>query len=269
MITHKNIGYGGRLGNQMFQYAALKSVALENSFDFFLPNNLTLKLDGAFDFTNNKWTSLRLDLLDGFNINESIIDSVSNHNMTNSYSENSFTYNPDIFNIQDNTIISGYFQSYKYFDKYANSILTDFKFKSHILEKCSKFISRYTNTVSVHIRRGDYVKHPGYWVVTTEYLQNALNYFSDHDYTFLVFSDDIQWCKEIFPNEVIFIEGNNQFEDLCLMSLCEHNIISNSTFSWWGAFLNQNPNKKVVAPKNWFTSSKSIDDLYPDNWIVI
>jgi hypothetical protein len=67
----------------------------------------------------------------------------------------------------------------------------------------------------------------------------------------------------------VFIEGNNQFEDLCLMSLCHHNIISNSSYSWWGAYLNQNPNKKIIAPKNWFTDQKPLNDLYPKNWIVI
>jgi hypothetical protein len=113
------------------------------------------------------------------------------------------------------------------------------------------------------------VAHPNYWVVTPEYLQEALNHFTDQEYTFLVFSDDIEWCKNTFPEGVIYVEGNNQFEDLCMMSLCDHNIIANSSYSWWGAFLNKNPNKKIIAPSNWFTEPKPLNDLYPNNWIVI
>jgi 5'(3')-deoxyribonucleotidase len=91
---------------------------------------------------------------------------------------------------------------------------------------------------------------------------------------FLIFSDDIEWCKENFPNisdKFIFIEGNKDYEDLYIMSKCKNNIISNSTFSWWGAWLNQNENKKVVAPLKWFGSSinHNTKDLYCDGWIKI
>jgi hypothetical protein len=265
MITHKSIGYSGRLGNQMFQYAALKAVSLKTGFECFLPNHLNIKSDGLFDLTNNKWIEYKLDLLDGFNLDCKITDNLFN----NEYIEKHFTFDPDVFNISDSTSIDGYYQSYKYFEKYEIEIRNEFQFKSEILQKCNLEISKYTNPVAVHVRRGDYVKHPGFWVVTPEYLGNALQFFDDEEYTFLVFSDDIEWCKEIFPEEVTFIQGNSQFEDLCLMSLCKHNIISNSTFSWWSAWLNNNPNKKVIAPNNWYTDLKPLYDLYPKNWNVI
>lgn len=265
MITHKSIGYSGRLGNQMFQYAVLKAISLKKGYECVLPDHLKIKPDGLFDFTNNKWVEYKLDLLDGFNLNCKI----ENIHSKNEYVEKGFNFDPNIFNINDNTSIDGYYQSYKYFGEYEKEIKNEYTFKNKILSKCSNIISQYKNPVSIHIRRTDYINHPGYWVVDSTYLQNALNYFDDKDYTFLIFSDDIEWCKNVFPEGVIYIEGNNQFEDLCLMSLCKHNIISNSTFSWWGAWLNSNPYKKVIAPKNWFIPAKPLTDLYPENWIII
>jgi hypothetical protein len=264
MITHKSIGYNGRLGNQMFQYAALKAVSLKTGFDFSLPDHRIPKHDAAFDFTNNKWISVKLDLLECFNLNCKFHN---NLNFENQYSEKDFTFDPAIFSITDNTTIKGYFQSYKYFKDYEVEIKKDFQFKFDILNKCSIEIAKYLNPVSVHIRRADYVNHSGYWNITNEYIQKALNQFTDREYTFLIFSDDIEWCKQIFPEGVVFIEGNTQFEDLCLMSLCTHNIISNSTYSWWGAYLNSNESKKVIAPANWFIPAKSLIDLYPPDWV--
>jgi hypothetical protein len=261
MITHQSIGYSGRLGNQMFQYATLKAISFKKGYEFFLPNTLSIKHDGAFNFTDNKWIPYKLDLFDGFEINCPILDI----NLPLQYQEKDFIFDSEVFNIEDNVSIEGYFQSYKYF----NELEEIFSFKKEILNKCTSIISSYSNPISVHIRRGDYVNHPGFWVVTLEYIQEALNQFTDGEYTFLVFSDDIEWCKQVFPEGVIFMEQNSQFEDLCLMSLCDHNIISNSTFSWWSAWLNKNPNKKVVAPKNWFATPKTLIDLYPKNWIII
>jgi len=263
MITHNSIGYNGRLGNQMFQYAALKALSLGTGFECFLPNHLTVKPDGAYDYTNNKWLEYKLDLLECFNITSP----VQENTLINIYQEKGFTFDPGISLVGDNTAIEGYFQSYKYFESFEKEIKNEFTFKPNILEKCKNIILKYTNPVSIHIRRGDYVKHPNYWVVTPEYIQSALEQFSDNEYTFLIFSDDIEWCKEIFPEGVIFMEGNNQFEDLCLMSLCNHNIISNSTFSWWGAFLNKNKNRRVIAPQMWYSEYKDLSDLYPKQWL--
>lgn len=246
MITHKSIGYSGRLGNQMFQYAALKAISLLMKQPIMLPDNTNIKQDGCFDFTNNKWIPYKLDLLDGFDLNCQI---------------------GEIKN--DVIVLEGYFQTYSHILKYEKEIIEEFKFKSHIFEKCLQIIHLYKNPVSIHVRRDDYIKHPNYWNITPEYIQGALSYFNDDEYTFLVFSDDIEWCKEVFPEGVVFIEGGNQFEDLCLMSLCKHNIIANSSYSWWGAFLNTNPNKRIIAPKNWFNTPTDLTDLYPKNWIKI
>jgi hypothetical protein len=266
MLTHKSIGYSGRLGNQMFQYAALKALSLETGFKCFLPNHLAIKPDGAFDLTNNKWLEYKLDLLECFQITTPIQENT----LTKTYQEKGFTFDPGISLVDGNTAIEGYFQSYKYFEAFAKDIKKEFTFRPNILEKCKNIILKYTNPVSIHIRRGDYVNHPAYWTVTPEYIINALQAFNPGaKATYLVFSDDIEWCKEIFGEDFIFVEGNNQYEDLCLMSLCKHNIIANSSYSWWGAWLNSNKNKKVVAPSQWFTDGKSLEDLYPKDWIII
>jgi len=262
MITHKSIGYSGRLGNQMFQYAALKALSLKTGFEMFLPNHTSIKPDGCFDMTNNKWIEYKLDLLDCFDLFCPILDNT----LPNQHQEHSFEFEP--FTISDDTSIDGYFQSYKYFEDFKQEILNDFKFKDNILNKCQEKISQYLNPVAIHIRRGDYVNHPGFWNITPEYIQEAFNHFNDDEYTFLIFSDDIEWCKQIFSEGAVFIEGN-QFEDLCLMSLCNHNVISNSSYSWWAAYLNNNKNKKIVAPSNWFIPSKPLNDLYPSKWIQI
>lgn len=246
MITHKSIGYSGRLGNQMFQYAACKILSITMDQPVVLPNNTTIKPMGCFDFTNENWIPYRLDLLDCFDLDCKLGDIEG-----------------------DKIELDGYFQSYSYLEKYEEQLIKEFKFKQHIQDKSKQIINQYKEPVAVHIRRGDYVKHPEFWTVTPEYIQSALDYFTDGEYTFLIFSDDLEWCKEIFPDSVIFMEGNNQFEDLCMMSLCKHNIISNSTFSWWGAFLNQNINKKIIAPNNWYADNRNIMGLYPKNWTIV
>jgi len=265
MITHKSIGYSGRLGNQMFQYAAVKSQALRLNVDCYLPDHTVIKQDGCFDYTNNKWIQYKLDLYDCFNISAPLL----NQTESKLYSETNFSYESLILDVSDNTAVDGYFQSYKYFEDYKNEIFKEFTFKDEILNKCKSEISKYTNPVAIHIRRGDQVAHPGMWNVSLEYIQAALEQFSDAEYTFLIFSDDIEWCKQVFPEGVVFIEGNNQYEDLCLMSLCNHNVISNSSYSWWAAYLNQNKNKKVVVPNNWFIPAKPLTDLYLPEWIQI
>jgi hypothetical protein len=128
-------------------------------------------------------------------------------------------------------------------------------------------VSNYT---SLHVRRVDYVQKAGFHPpCSIEYYEKALSMIEGN---VLVFSDDLDWCKETFLGDrFTFISGNRDYQDLFLMSMCKNNIIANSTFSWWGAWLNTNLNKKVIAPSEWFGPhlKESSDDIYPNTWEVI
>ena len=191
----------------------------------------------------------------------------------NSYVEESFSYNK----IPNVDAIEGYFQSEKYFKEYRKEILNLFSIsdntKEYIDSKYKKLLDG--NTCSIHVRRGDYVKlqekHP---LMDLSYFDKATSEIvkKHSDIRFVVFSDDINWCKEAFKNKnFTFIEDEKDYIDLHMMSLCKHNIIVNSTFSWWGAWLNTNPNKIVIAPKVWFGSSSHEDskDVIPNDWTVL
>lgn len=274
MITFNRIGYMGRLGNQMFQYASLMGASAKTGYSFGIPikNNSKINKEGLYDPYINEWIEYKLDLEDGFNI--SVLDSsdVSNSII---YNEMGHEFNQSLFNIKDGVDLNGYFQTEKYFKHIENDIRKEFTFKDEIIKESTNLKGSYENIVSIHFRRGDFLGYSNNFPpLELEYYQTAINYFSDKDYTFYIFSDDIDWCKTIFGNDanIIYIESNNQFIDMCLMSMCDHNIIANSTYSWWGAWLNKNPNKRVIAPTNWFgpgLSHVNVSDIIPENWIKI
>jgi hypothetical protein len=272
MITNLQIGYNGRLGNQIFQYAACYATAKRLGVDFIIPseNIDNIKQDGCFDYSNNQWIPYNFRMYDCFEISAPK-DKIKINNI---FQEPYFHYTEDFKNIPDNTSVQGYYQSEKYFIDYKDDIIKEFTFKPEILKQAFNIINDFNNNeiVAVHIRRGDNVINPSFPTISIEYIQQALNIFSDKIYNFIIISDDIPYCKEVFPenDNIRFSSGENDFVDLCLMTLCDHNIISNSSFSWWGAWLNTNPNKKVVAPSNWF-KDKNINtkDLIPNNWEII
>jgi hypothetical protein len=161
--------------------------------------------------------------------------------------------------------------------------LKDFNFKNHPTgqNKLTLNIINNTNSVSLHIRRGDYIKnletYNKHGLIDLYYYYKAINYIKEHVYnpTFFIFSDDITWAKENLNIElpVYFIDFNDQtrnYEDLRLMKNCKYNIIANSSFSWWGAWLNDFSNKIVIAPKKWFNDDTiNTYDLTPLDWILI
>lgn len=186
------------------------------------------------------------------------------------YKEKGFTYEeiPYMDNVCfESNFKAGGFQSWKYFGEYREEILKAFAIP----------YEKNEGTISIHIRRGDYVRlktfHPP---VTTEYIFSAIDYFKERGYKkFLVFSDDIDWCygniSAIDGCEINFSEGRTELEDLALASSCEHNIGSNSTYSLWLHYLNQNPDKIGVFPQKWFGPSINHDtkDLLLPNSILL
>jgi len=253
MVTSNLIG---GLGNYLFQIAAAYSMGMDN------------RVDTIFDTKNSVTVHKHLDTYKT-NILRNLVYGtpvIKTH-----YNEPFFHYQKIPY--KENIKINGYYQSEKYFKHNRNSILDLFSIdtlsKRYIEEKYSNILKN--KTCSIHVRRGDYLRlsnhHP---FCTLNYYNEAISQM-DVD-KFFVFSDDINWCKENFiGDKFIFIEDNNDYIDLWLMSLCDNNIIANSSFSWWGAWLNQKPTKKVIAPNKWFgpAISHNTKDLIPETWIKI
>lgn len=245
----------GGIGNQMFQIAACISLAKKLGYTpMFDPSKHFLPLQGR-KFETYKTNIFRKlitvkDLLIG-----------------NKYSSEKFHYT-EIPKIPPFTRIDGGFQSEKYFDKevvYDFFVISD-EHKKLLIEK----YGNVSNKVSIHVRRGDYLKlWPHHVFVGEEYYTKSIELMGDKEY--LVFSDDIDWCKSFFKGKFDFIRDED-YNEMYLMSMCKDNIIGNSTFSWWGAWLNKNPIKKVIAPKTWFGPGYAdwdTKDLIPEGWMKI
>jgi len=176
-----------------------------------------------------------------------------------------------------NLDIRGYYQSEKYFKHAENLVRHYLEPRDEIVEKIKKNYPVVFNErcVSIHVRRGDYLNYPDiHQACGIEYYMNAMEEVKGLVDKYVIFSDDIEWCKGTFvseKNDVVFVENQSNFEDMFLMSNCQHNIIANSSFSWWGSWMNKNPDKKVVMPKIWFGPKGQPDwqDIYPEGIIKI
>ena len=284
----------GGLGNQMFQYATGRSLAVKHK--------TVLKLDLSFllDRTPRENFTYRTYELDVFNIQGNIASpseinrfvpngiNIFNYikrklKLTKVITESHLNSYEDVLSAPDNSYLDGYWQSEKYFKDIRGIIRSDFSLKPEATSINQEFAKKISscNSVSLHIRRGDYVSNTEinkfHGVLTLEYYLKSVIKIADcaENPHFFIFSDDHDWAKEHlnFGYPLTFITHNsveNSYEDLRLMSLCKHNIIANSSFSWWGAWLNENPAKIVVAPRKWFNdSSKNTNDLIPNSWIRI
>lgn len=280
----------GGLGNQLFQYAAAKAVARNYSSKLGMDKssfevnsytkrnlsilNLNLKTNLKTRNYLKKIKYLRkLPFLSKITINE-IMET----------KQNELKYDPLYYNASKINILSGYFQSYKYFENIREILLEEFQplQKSALVNGYSDLIKSKQSSISLHVRRGDYVKLG--WDLSVNYYLNALSEmiklmnFNNNKISLFIFSDDINWCQDnLIKND--FKEVNitlindkelKDYEELYLMSLCENNIISNSTFSWWGAWLNRNDEKIVIAPDKWIEEKTTTEfNIIPDEWIVI
>jgi hypothetical protein len=199
--------------------------------------------------------------------------------------EKNLRFQPTILNSGDQVYLNGYWQCEKYFDAIRTELLNDFTLKYDLLSELHKnqlepieSINR-TNSVSVHFRRGDYVSdeitNSFHGTCSIQFYHNAIKLMAKQVQSphFFLFSDDPEWILKNriindFPTTVI--TTSNMHHDMYLMSLCKHNIIANSSFSWWGAWLNRNPEKRIIAPKRWFAKDElnpQTQDLIPQNWI--
>mgnify|MGYP001558595542 CR=1 FL=1 len=283
----------GGLGNQMFQYAFGRHLAYIN--------NTELKLDIA-GFTDYKLHNYSLN---NYNIQENIATPedikyfkkyqrkpgrkwfLYNQLIANGHKyvqERQFHFNPQMLKMKNEVYLDGYWQSEKYFKDVEVIIRDELSVKNKLNGKnleVSKKIDA-VDSISIHIRRTDYVTDPVsneyHGACNIEYYKKATNLIVDKIKApyFFIFSDDREWAKEnlklSYPTYYVdHNDAQKNYEDLRLMSMCKHNIIANSSFSWWGAWLNQNKNKIVTGPKIWFRNAPKADtkDIFPEEWIKI
>jgi len=275
-IAFNYLGKLGQLGNQMFQYAATLGVARYTGVTFTIPNHDEVLVDGL----GNK---LKIELFDCFDIKP---DNTGLLKTDYVVQEKGFEFNRDILHSSRTTdyTLYGFFQTERYFKHCAKEIRKNFTFKKQIVDECREIIdSCFEEPIALHIRRGDFLINSGnHFNQTLDYYEKALAEFPD-DVPVVVFSDHIEWCKEqefFAPDRFIMSESTEEFSDgqrlpwtdLCLMSLCTDAIIANSSFSWWGAWLQTNPYQQVIAPKKWFGpqyDNYHMDDLIPEGWKVV
>ena len=281
----------GGLGNQLFQYANAMNLAKQLGRDVFFDleffNNDEYKKYYKLDKFNTKVIPAKIE--DSRKIKKRTITpriarrilrklgSDGYYNKSNYFDESWFEANDSIeLNKKMNIFVSGYFTDKKYFDNINDQILEDFKLSVPLNESNIAILNKIqnTNSVSVHIRRGDYVTNPFFTTVNLEYYHRAMKYMESlvENPKYFIFSDDMNWVKNNFSMMVNFEyveinDMNTDFMELFLMSRCKHNIIANSTFSWWGAWLNSNTKKNVVAPYSWFEDEVS-QAKYENNYLV-
>ncbi len=279
----------GGLGNQMFQYAYAKAL---NSKGYNVKLDIsvfeTYRLHGGYQ-------------LDKYNISLKVASSKETNKLyKNSFlskiakrlsiqngnllEEKSLLYDERLVNIKDNKYITGYFQNERYFKEIREILLKEFTLKEQstaYTQEISNVIMATKNSCSLHVRRGDFTNSTNisiHGTCTVEYYQKAIEYMKEYadSVKYFIFSDDIEWTKNNLKIEnAVYIDSKEKrlpHEDIYLMSLCNHNIIANSSFSWWGAWSNDNKDKIVVAPKKWFINLKLLDqsrDIIPKSWIQI
>ena len=281
MISFREIGYLGRIGNQLFQFAATYGISKKLGLNPIFPEENTKhsKGTGPIDSQTGKRLETRLELRDCFDLSPDLFLPLSQIKPTVVYHETDFTYNPSVESLPNGSDLFGYFQTEKYFMESKEEIISALEFLPKHRANASNFFEEFvlnstiTTKISIHVRRGDYINLSDYHPpCSIEYYDAAAKKFQHLNPIFVIFSDDTICTKKNlnFENSV-FVELNDPYAELCIMSQCDHNIIANSSFSWWGAYLNKNPNKVVVAPSRWFgkAMNKNTKDVYCQNWIVL
>ena len=280
------IKLNGGLGNQLFQYSLGRKLSIKNKDVF--------KLDLS-DFTKDNPRSYSLgyfNVIENFTSDEDVnkikksgvwklVDKLKPYYKRSAIKYKGYDFDPNVLKLSGNFYLDGYWQSEKYFKDIESVIREEITLKELSPYKHSELINniKNSNSVSIHIRRGDYVTNKKfssvYNLLDEKYYQEALKFIAEKikDPLFFIFSDDINWVKQNLniPYPKIFVSGENEiknYEELILMSLCKHNITANSSFSWWGAWLNKNADKIVISPDKWFNDKISnAKDLIPENWV--
>jgi len=277
----------GGLGNQMFQYAL--AVKLESL-------GKQVKIDISKYADHHAHNGFELDRVFGLECSFASIKEIkrlgylkANHwtellrktpfRKKTIYNNESYGFDKNVFQL-DGYYLEGYWQSEKYFEDIKEKILKIYSFPEFTTEVQKSYAKsiQENNSISVHIRRGDYLNYPYLQnICTNDYYKNAMQYFREKysgKVKFFIFTNDFPWAEKYFTEpDCVIVRGNtgaDSFRDMQLMSLCKHNIVANSSFSWWGAWLNRNLDKIVVAPERWINGSADEPiNIIPEHWMRI
>jgi hypothetical protein len=286
----------GGLANQMFQYAAGRNLAEKHGTDLYLDlreyddqpkENTPRHYDlGCFPILASAAGAKELAMIagdgEGAHFKNKLFKRVRLDESVARIDEKSPSLQANVLRAGDNVYLVGYWQNQEYFYDIRDKLINEFTPKNAPNKKSQEVLDciKQSNSVSIHVRRGDYVSNPNakifHGLATVDYYMACAKYLKskDKNITFFVFSDDLEWCKNNLDlgKESIFVDANSDgghdYEDMRLMSHCKHNIIANSSFSWWGAWLNTNPSKIVCAPKTWFLDYKANQEteIVPSDW---
>lgn len=283
----------GGLGNQMFQFAAGRALALERGVELKLDVSgfegyelhqgfqLQQAFQGAFSAASQSEVGAMLGWQRG-PLAQRLLSRPAMAGVRRAclVVEPHFQYWNGLRSVPTPCYLKGYWQSERYFQAHAATLQADFSFRS-ALEGNNLALAermRQQNAISLHVRRGDYVSNQRaatlHGACSPDFYRAAVQHMLDrvHSPVFYVFSDDMPWVKQHLQLSVPthHVEHNSlAFDDMQLMSLCKHHIIANSSFSWWGAWLNPSPSKIVLAPKQWFAQPRCLDDLLPAAWVTL
>jgi len=282
MITFQNIGYLGRLGNQMFQFASTLGIGERNGFDVRFPieNCKFSQNTGPIDLKTGSLSQVKCDLLECFDIPEKYFISSSEIRIYSLYNESRFEYDAFTERIPDGTSLNGYYQTEKYFLDIKENIKEIFRFKSEFTNPVNIILDEIGNEkelVSLHVRRGDYTLYPDHHpTCDPSYYSKALEEIkkiSGKNMKIIIFSDDKEWCsnnmRNIIGNDFIISPIDNSYSELYMMTKCNYHIIANSSFSWWGSWLSES--RLTISPSMWFGKmiNNNTEDIYCKNWIKI
>jgi len=276
----------GGLGNQMFQYALGSSIAVHNNNDLVL--DLSFFEKQPLENTQ-RYYSLNCFKLDAKLCKKTVLGKkpifyfgTDITYFENLYLEKEFKFDNKALLQPDKTLFEGYWQTEKYFKNIKKKLINDFALARDISREDAALEEKIKNcnSVSLHVRRGDYVNNQNankfHGLKGIDYYKKAIKIINKtyREFTIFIFSDDIAWCKKNLSkihDNIIFVGGDRvDYVDMHLMKNCSHNIIANSSFSWWAAWLNENKSKIVVAPKIWFNDpNTSTVDIIPKSWIKI
>lgn len=283
----------GGPGNQLFQYAFGRNLALIYKTDLYLDlSEFEIKKHRVFVLNKFKIKAkiatekllksyLKFSYYLPYDFRPQFHKLLPNYFGNISY-EKKFTFDKNNFQIKNDSYLIGFWQSEKYFTDIRHKLLNEIQLKHNFSAKSKKLLKQIqkTESISINIRRGDFLSNPQinkrHGVIGLKYFTDAIKFISSKTANprFFLFSDDIKWVKDnIKPSHAIYVDFNyplHSEEDLLLGSFCKHNILTNSTFSWWVGWLNSNPNKIVTAPSKWFKQlNYDLSDFFPAGWLLL